>query len=481
MSFLGASNCIDLLSRQVAEHRSMKLQDPRAPNWPSVVNGSLFIDRSLVWAKKLRAAISDVNSPIVILMRLGVEPASLLFGALQAGLFPILMKPATPVRLLIEAVQETRCFLVAVPVGLTVEIAKHGFVFVNGNQDYAILRAPYPLLTHSQLPREPLIGILSSGSTGKPKIIVHTLDRVLHNAKLHADSVGLLADDTVALTLPLNFSAGLVAGLLSTLITGANGVFVDTQKVNPHRLFLNHKVSVCMATPATVMNLYDPLTLGTARIVTVGGDSLSYRVASELVKNCGPNTKIYSTYGMTEAGPRISSSIVTQEVLEYFNAVPLGEPLEGIELELKPTGQDQYAEELYVHTPTAMYGYLDQASETSNCQDRPFGAIRTGDLFKIVNDGLLFAGRSGRLIVRGGENIYPSVIESAILKYLDIDDVWVTSEPDEKLGQVAKAYIVGDKKFDINYMARRLRKVLPSSYIPAIWEYAEKLPAQAKK
>ncbi|WP_440062483.1 hypothetical protein ACTACQ_02050 [Pseudomonas syringae] len=156
MSFLGASNCIDLLSRQVAEHRSMKLQDPRAPNWPSVVNGSLFIDRSLVWAKKLRAAISDVNSPIVILMRLGVEPSSLLFGALQAGLFPILMKPATPVRLLIEAVQETRCFLVAVPAGLAVEIAKHGFVFVNGNQDYAILRAPYPLLTHSQLPREPL-------------------------------------------------------------------------------------------------------------------------------------------------------------------------------------------------------------------------------------------------------------------------------------------------------------------------------------
>ncbi|WP_206336541.1 hypothetical protein, partial [Pseudomonas viridiflava] len=34
--------------------------------------------------------------------------------------------------------------------------------------------------------------------------------------------------------------------------------------------------------------------------------------------------------------------------------------------------------------------------------------------------------------------------------------VWVTSEPDEKLGQVAKAYVVGDKKFDINYMSRRL-------------------------
>uniref|UniRef100_UPI0013DEB517 long-chain fatty acid--CoA ligase n=1 Tax=Pseudomonas viridiflava TaxID=33069 RepID=UPI0013DEB517 len=115
------------------------------------------------------------------------------------------------------------------------------------------------------------------------------------------------------------------------------------------------------------------------------------------------------------------------------------------------------------------------------CQDRPFGTIRTGDLFKVVNGGLLFAGRSGRLIVRGGENIYPSVIESAILKYLDIDDVWVTSEPDEKLGRVAKAYVVGDKKLDINYMSRRLRRFLPSSYIPAIWKYAEKLPAQAKK
>lgn len=481
MDFLGTSNCIALLSEHIATHTDMRLQDPRASNWPSVINGPLFIDRAYNWAKIFFIAEPVKNSPILILMRLGVESSNLLLGALQAGLFPILMKPTIPTHLVLEAVRESSCSLVAVPSGLLLEIVKHGFLPVSQGDDYAILRSPYASVPHLKLGNTPIIGILSSGSTGKPKVIIHTLDRVLHNATLHATSIGLRAEDTVALTLPLNFSAGLVAGLLSTLITGASGIFIDAQKINPRRLLPQLHVSVCMATPATIMSVYDTTTLDRARVVTVGGDTINYRLACELIEYCGRATEVYSTYGMTEAGPRISSSTVTREILEHYNAIPLGKPLEGVQLDIRTTDTVAGSGELLVSTPTAMYGYLNPSLESSTTQDKPFGTIRTGDIFKVLSDGLVFVGRSGRLIVRGGENIYPAVIESAILKHLDIDDVWVTAEPDELLGHVPKAYIIGNRKIESSYMAKKLRQVLPSSYIPAIWEYAEKLPDHAKK
>lgn len=56
MDFLENSNGITLLSEHVAAHPNMKLHDPRATNWPRVINGALFIDRAYSWAKRLLIA-----------------------------------------------------------------------------------------------------------------------------------------------------------------------------------------------------------------------------------------------------------------------------------------------------------------------------------------------------------------------------------------------------------------------------------------
>lgn len=481
MKFLGASNCVQLLFDHIASSKTMKLQDPRAKNWPSVIGGALLVDRSHDWASMLSVSEPVRNSPIMILMRLGVESSSLLLGALQAWLFPILMKPSTPITQVVEDVRDTHTSLVAVPFGMLAELEKFGFLRVGQYNDFAILRSPYPSTPHPLTGNGPLIGILSSGSTGRSKVIVHTLDRVLHNGILHARSIQLSADDMVALALPLNFSAGLIAGLFSTLSTEASGIFLDSQKINPRRVLKDIRASVCMSTPATVMSLYDNATLSQARIVTVGGDAMNHRLASTLIDICGKDTKLYSTYGMTEAGPRISSSLITAITLEQYNGVPIGRPLKGVRLHTEIIDAKANAVELYVSTPTAMHGYLNQPLESLAVQEKPFGIIRTGDIFNVVNSELVFAARSGRLIVRGGENIYPAAIETAILKYLDVDDVWVTAEPDEVLGEIPKAYLVGNRESNLSHITRTMRKALPSSHVPAIWENVERLPVYARK
>ncbi|WP_339483504.1 hypothetical protein [Pseudomonas sp. RL_5y_Pfl2_73] len=77
MDFLANSNCITLLSEHAAAHTNMKLQDSRASNWPSAIYRALFIDRSHNCVKKFIIAEPANNSPALILMRLGIESASL--------------------------------------------------------------------------------------------------------------------------------------------------------------------------------------------------------------------------------------------------------------------------------------------------------------------------------------------------------------------------------------------------------------------
>ena len=465
----------------MANSKSLALTDLKAPTWPTSIDGETLLDRSLIWATSIWTIEPVKNSPILILMRLGISSTSLFLGACLAGLFPIIIKPTTPVKLIIEAVRKSSCALVAVPAAWSSELSLHGFSCVCRKEDFVIMRSPHASLPHPDVNGAHLVGIHSSGSTGAPNVAVHTLDRIINNAAMHANSINLSPDDTVALTLPLSFSAGLVAGLMSTLLSEAKGIFVDTQKINAHAILDSAPVSICMGTPATISSLYTDIALKKARIVTVGGDVMNYRLARNLIDRCGRDTKIFSTYGMTEAGPRICISPVTAERLDYYQAVPLGSTLEGVELRIKTFDNQADLGELYVTTPTAMFGYLHSAHGTASSQRRSFGEIRTGDIFRKVSDELIFSGRSSRLIVRGGENISPILIESAIIQNFDFEDVWVTAEHDELLGQVPKAYVTGTQPINVRALTKTLRQHLPTSHIPVIWEITEKIPDHAKK
>ncbi|KGE10437.1 hypothetical protein LA03_10315 [Burkholderia gladioli] len=212
----------------------------------------------------------------------------------------------------------------------------------------------------------------------------------------------------------------------------------------------------------------------------VGGDVMRPRLASSLL-DAMKDAEIFATYGLTEAGPRVATWRLEAERILHYRAIPLGVPLANVRLSLGENNRDGTCQELLIDTPTVMHGYLGDEAGTRAVLERPGGTLRTGDMFE-ERDGLLFfAGRLKRVIVRGGENIYPAFVEGVVMRFPDIEDVWVTGEAHEGLGQVPIAYLIARKLIDVRVLARELRRYLPSSHIPTKWEQVRVFPVNIRK
>ena len=89
-----------------------------------------------------------------------------------------------------------------------------------------------------------------------------------------------------------------------------------------------------------------------------------------------------------------------------------------------------------------MRGYLDDPEATAAAIDAD-GWLHTGDLGTIDADGYLrIVGRIKDMFIVGGFNAYPAEIENLMLRHPRIAQVAVIGVPDERLGEVAKAFVV---------------------------------------
>ena len=317
------------------------------------------------------------------------------------------------------------------------------------------------------------VGLMSSGSTGEPKIALHRFSSLLLNASLHAEAISLSHNDIVGASLPLNFSYGLVAALLAPLLTGSSCVLTKPEGLNRGLWAKRRSVSVLSLTPFTARSFIgSKLELPFLRVLTVGGDSMPHSLAKDLL-NSIPNLCLYTTYGLSEAGPRVTTCHVTPELLQAFPNIPMGSPLTGVSLDIEGGG---ITGELVVRTPTAMLGYF-RSAETTLSVLSPYG-LHTGDFVLREGGQIFFLGRKKRIISHCGEKIFPLIIEESIRRFNGVLDAWVEGEPDREVGQVPVAYVIPrNDELDLGDLRRFLRKHLPGSHIPREFHSVDKFPA----
>lgn len=449
-------------------------QDVAVTTYPAVAA------RSLSWSAHFASLDVPAGTACVLPMRTGLSAVASFLGALHHGLFPILVKPSTPTTLLRETLIRAGGGVLVVRPSVAELLVQWAYVALgDGHEGLRVLRAPGVAGT---LPLHEVgtLGILSSGSTGQPKIIVHALASLLLNAMLHASAIDVQAHDTVALSLPLNFSYGLVAGLLATILVGADGLLVDPQRVNLRRACAELSPTIGMSTPTNVLAGFGVEVLARLRRLTIGGDVLHAGLARQLVELV-PHGRVFATYGLTEAGPRVASQALNAAQIREDDAVSLGLPLDGVAIELHAEDGNPDLGELVVDTPTVMRGYLGDETGTRAVLDRPGGTLRTGDMFRRREGRLFFAGRRKRIIIRGGENIYPALVENTILRLAKVEDAWVTADAHAQLGQVPMAYLLSREHVDVDHLVRELRRHIPASHIPVRWEVVNVLPEGARK
>ena len=118
-------------------------------------------------------------------------------------------------------------------------------------------------------------------------------------------------------------------------------------------------------------------------------------------------------------------------------------------------------------------GYADGGSLDDRLDAE--GYVRTGDYARVDDEGFVWIeGRVGDVINRGGNKVFPGQVEEVLSLSTGVREVAVVGRPDERLGEVPVAFVVGDAPDD--ELERLCREHLVAYKIPVAFRRVDDLP-----
>ena len=243
--------------------------------------------------------------------------------------------------------------------------------------------------------------IASSGSTGAPKGIIHTHSSILAGAQASASRLQLTSKDHWLVCIPVSHVGGfsviaraLHTGAALTLLPAFDATAVQKAAKNG----ATHTSLVATALSRIDTSLF--------KNILLGGSSAPAKLPSNVI----------TTYGMTETGGGV-----------VYN----GEPLDNVEIKIADG-------EIFLRCPMLMRAFRDD--QIIAIED---GWYATGDMGEIRENGKLSVhGRRSDMIITGGENVWPSVVEASLVSHPKIDQIVIRGTPDTTWGQRVVAYVV---------------------------------------
>ncbi|MGI9601327.1 MAG: AMP-binding protein, partial [Acidimicrobiales bacterium] len=229
----------------------------------------------------------------------------------------------------------------------------------------------------------------TSGTTGEPKGVVLTHEAIRASAEATSAALDVDLDrDRWLACLPLSHIGGL------SVVTRALHTGVDLEI---HDGFDAAAVAEAGRRGASLVSLVpavlDRLDVGTFRTVLLGGSA----IPADRPPNC------VATYGMTETG----SGVVYD-----------GQPLDGVDLRIVDG-------EIQVRGPMLLRAYRDGSNPVDDD-----GWLATGDAGALSDRGELSVwGRTGDLIISGGENVWPVAVERVLDSHPLVAEVMIVGRP----------------------------------------------------
>lgn len=194
-------------------------------------------------------------------------------------------------------------------------------------------------------------------------------------------------------------------------------------------------------------------------------------------------------WGLTESNALTVGTFSSEEYLRNPSSCGRAYPLIDIKIvdtetctiELPP----ETAGEILIRGVPMMKEYWNKAAKTAESVSLD-GWFRTGDIGRLDRTGGLYImDRAKDLIIRGGENISCSEVESALYEHPSVSECAVFAMPDERLGEVVAAAIVRKldmPPFDAEEMVAFARERLAKFKVPSVlflWEDGVQLPRGA--
>jgi long-chain acyl-CoA synthetase len=273
--------------------------------------------------------------------------------------------------------------------------------------------------------------------------------------------------------------------------TLAGGRIVFTYKWDPGRaleLIEREKVTNFSGVPTMSRELlahpdWDKRDTSSVQGMGGGGAALQPDLVDKIdksLKGGAPSTG----YGLTETHGIVTANSAGNYVAKPASCGPVVPTLEAKLVDeagnTLPAGPDTVGQ-MCVRGSVVIKGYLNRPEATAEAiQD---GWFNTGDIARIDEDGFVFiVDRAKDMVIRGGENIYCSEVESAIYEHDDVAEVAVFGVPDERLGEEVGAAIVLrqgaslDEEGLRSFLGERIAKFKVPCHV---WFRTEPLPRNA--
>ena len=290
--------------------------------------------------------------------------------------------------------------------------------------------------------------MFTSGTSGFPKAAMLTHGNLLANIDQVQRHPGRTVgpDDVLFGVLPLFHIFGLNVVLGLGLSAGARIILVERfDPVASLDTLQRHGVTLVAGAPPmftawATMPGANPGAFATVRLATSGAAPLPDEIGPAFESRYG--VPIHQGYGLTEAAPVVTSSLVDRPP----RTGSIGVPLPGVEVRLvDEEGEDALVGdpgEIRVRGPNVFAGYWadEEATRAALTDD---GWLCTGDIAVADDDGWLYiVDRSKDLIIVSGFNVYPAEVEEALLEHPAIAQVAVVGNTHPYSGETVVAFVV---------------------------------------
>jgi HIP---CoA ligase len=317
--------------------------------------------------------------------------------------------------------------------------------------------------------------LFTSGTTGRSKGALCAHRQSLDAPAAWAECGQVTSADRYLCINPFFHNFGYKAGILACLQTGAT--LIPQLTFDPEKAMQavqDHRITVLPGPPTIYQTLLDHPKRGdydlTSLRFAVTGAAVIPVVLIERMQSELDIDIVLTAYGLTEASGFGTMCRADDDAVTV--ATTCGRPIADFELRIGER------DEVLLRGPNVMLGYLDDPEATAAAIDSD-GWLHTGDVGAVDEAGnLRITDRLKDMYICGGFNVYPAEIEQVLARLDGVVESAVIGVPDERLGEVGKAFVVTKPGFELGEDAviDYTREHLANFKAPRSVEFLDVLP-----
>ena len=334
--------------------------------------------------------------------------------------------------------------------------------------------------------KDPFAITYTGGTTGFPKgVVVSHESRVIGSVRAGRE-MDIRDDDIICCSSPLFHIAGLFIWMQTGIMKGLTCVVMPAWDPMVFMdLTEEHGITAAFMVPTQINGVishpeFSTEKLASLRYMNFGASPTTLAQLKRQVAAL-PNVTWQEQYGQTEAGN------LTVRPVEYNLTKPesVGRAYSDLDLAILdlndqplPPGEPG---EVVTRGINAMLYYYKEPAQTKEAVTAD-GWLKTGDIGYLDEEGFLFlVDRSKDMIISGGENIYPTEVESALYQHEAVNECAVFGIPDDHWGELPAAHVVlaAGKSISEDELMDYCADVIARHKRPRLIKFVDSLPKTA--